>query len=96
MGTRVKRARYVRGYVLELEFSDGSCGRINFRRWLTGRAGLFAAFEDVAFFRRVRVDDESGTLMWPNGVDLCPDVLHHRATGAALPGARRRQATNTA
>ena len=96
MSTAVKRVRHIRGYVLELDFSDGSSGRIDFRRWLTGRTGLFAAFDDVDFFRRVHVDRESGTLVWPNGVDLCPDVLHHRATGAALPGTRRRRSRDAA
>jgi len=28
---------------------------------------------DVTVFRQVRV--EAGTLVWPNGADLCPDVL---------------------
>ena len=29
-----------------------------------------------SFFRRVRVDAELGTVTWPNGFDLDPDVLH--------------------
>ena len=37
------------------------------------------------FFRRVEVDREANTLVWPNGVDFCPDVLYHEATGAPLP-----------
>ncbi|MBI3809853.1 MAG: DUF2442 domain-containing protein, partial [Nitrospirae bacterium] len=28
---------------------------------------------DPAFFQAVRV--EAGTVVWPNGADLCPDVL---------------------
>lgn len=28
---------------------------------------------DPAYFRQVKV--EAGTLVWPNGADLCPDVL---------------------
>jgi hypothetical protein len=27
-------------------------------------------------FRQVRVDEELGTIVWPNGVDMDPDVLH--------------------
>lgn len=32
---------------------------------------------DDAFFRKVAVDQELGTIVWPNGADLCPDVLIH-------------------
>jgi Protein of unknown function (DUF2442) len=28
------------------------------------------------FFAQVRVDDELGTVVWPNGADLDPLVLH--------------------
>ncbi len=31
---------------------------------------------DRAYFRKVRVDPELGTVVWPNGYDLDPDVLH--------------------
>jgi hypothetical protein len=31
---------------------------------------------DPELFRRVRVDHELGTVVWPNGADLDPDVLH--------------------
>jgi hypothetical protein len=33
----------------------------------------------------VKVDPEAGTIVWPNGVDLCPDVLYSEATGTPLP-----------
>jgi len=31
---------------------------------------------DPEFFAQVRVDDELGTVAWPNGADLDPLVLH--------------------
>ena len=34
---------------------------------------------------RVRVDPDIGTLVWPNEVDFCPDVLYSEATGIPLP-----------
>lgn len=85
MSVRVTLVRNVRGFVLDVGFSDGSSGEIDFEPWLVGREGLFAALRDPDFFKQVRIDTEAGTLCWPNGVDLCPDVLRHRATGASLP-----------
>jgi hypothetical protein len=41
--------------------------------------------EDPRLFRRVRVDAEIGTLVWPNEVDFCPDALYSEATGIPIP-----------
>jgi hypothetical protein len=30
---------------------------------------------DPALFRAVRVDESLGTIVWPNGADIDPDVL---------------------
>ncbi len=85
MPVRVNSVRHVRDYVLELRFSDGSHGQIDFRNRVVGRGGVFTALEEIDMFRKVRVDRDAGTITWPNGVDFCPDVLHHEATGAPLP-----------
>jgi hypothetical protein len=31
--------------------------------------------DDLAFFGSVQVDPELGTIVWPNGADIDPDVL---------------------
>jgi hypothetical protein len=58
-----------------------------------GRGGVFAPLEDVEFFKKVTVDPEIGTLVWPNGVDFCPDVLYSQATGKPLPELNLASAT---
>jgi hypothetical protein len=40
---------------------------------------MFEPLRDVAYFARVAVDAELGTIVWPNGADLAPDVLHEQA-----------------
>jgi hypothetical protein len=36
------------------------------------------------FFRQAAVDSEPGTIVWPNGVDFCPDLLYRWATGETI------------
>jgi hypothetical protein len=74
-----------------LKFSEGTEGVVDLEGWLIGAGGVFAPLEDAAFFRQVRVSAEGGTIEWPNGVDLCPDVLYSRATGIPIPFAERQQ-----
>lgn len=60
---------------VELWFSDGSQRTVDLEPLLWGPAfAEIAAKDDV--FNKVRVDPEIGTIAWPNGADLDPDVLH--------------------
>ena len=82
---RIADVRHVQGYWLELTFTDGTRARLDFRDRIVGRGGVFTQLEELEFFKRVRVDPEVGTLVWPNEVDFCPDVLYSEATGIPLP-----------
>jgi len=46
---------------------------------------VFVPLADDAYFRSVSVNPEIGTIAWPNGADLCPDVLY--AQGRAIQAA---------
>ncbi|MGD2108903.1 MAG: DUF2442 domain-containing protein [Phycisphaerae bacterium] len=41
--------------------------------------GVFGPLKDADYFRQVRVNPDVGTIVWPNGADLCPDVLYERS-----------------
>jgi hypothetical protein len=84
MFPRVCEVRHLKDYELEIRFTDGAVGRIDFRPRIVGRGGVFSPLEGVDFFRQVAVDREAGTLVWPNGVDFCPDVLYAEAMGRSL------------
>ena len=64
-------------YRLRLTFEDGTVGEVAFaeRQW----RGVFEPLRDPAYFARVRVDPETGTIGWPNGGDMAPEPLYEEA-----------------
>ena len=84
MFPRVKQVRHLGEYRLELIFTDGTKGELDFKDRIAGRGGAFSPLQDIIFFRQVRVDPEAGTLVWPNEVDFCPDVLYSLVTGKPI------------
>lgn len=89
---RVTSVEPVRDFVLRLGFSDGTVRELDLEPVLWGP--VFEPLrEDPELFRQVTVDDELGTIVWPNGADLDPDVLYARATGT-YQEPQRTQATS--
>jgi hypothetical protein len=64
-------------YRLRLTFEDGTVGEVDFagREW----RGVFEPLGEAAYFARVRVDPEAGTVTWPNGADMAPEPLYEEA-----------------
>jgi hypothetical protein len=71
-------------YRLRLHFEDGAVGEVDVAS-LVSFTGVFAPLRDKAVFDQVYVDAELGTVVWPGGADLDPDVLYSRATDQPLP-----------
>lgn len=69
---------------LELTFADGLQATVDMDRIVEQYTGIFAPLADEAYFRQVRVDHELGTIVWPNGADVCPDVLYSFASGKPI------------
>ena len=91
MSPEVKTVRHVGEYRLELSFEDGLTAVVDFKDRVLGRGGVWEPLHDVEFFKRVRVDPELHTIVWPNEVDVCPDVLYSLATGNTVPWAEPEQ-----
>ena len=70
------------GYGLLLTFEGGEQREIDISA-LVALDGVFEPLRDPAYFRQVTVNSDVGTIVWPNGADLCPDVLHERSQPAA-------------
>lgn len=61
---------------VRLTFADGLRGEIDLLDRLRGP--VFAAAREPDGFRAVTVDPETGTIVWPGGGDLAPDMLHEQ------------------
>lgn len=72
---RVGGVRVLRSYVLEVAFSDGFAREIDVEPLLEGEP--FEPLKDFALFSQATVDHEYGTVAWPNGTDLAPEMLYH-------------------
>ena len=80
----VQTVEHLGEYRLRLTFADGLVGEVDLATKFAGRVGpVFEALRDPAVFAEVRVDAELGTVTWPNGADLAPDVLHDEAVPVA-------------
>jgi hypothetical protein len=77
----VTRVEVIGDHRLRLGFGDGTVGDVAFEEheW----RGVFEPLADQAFFAQVRV--ESGTIAWPNGVDMAPEPLYEEATRHGAP-----------
>jgi hypothetical protein len=72
-------------YVVRLRFEDGIEADVDLG-YLRHFDGVFAPFQDPAFFRRLRVYDTSDTIYWPNNADIAPETLYAHAKRSAEVG----------
>ena len=82
----ITAAEVVRHGVLRLTFADGLSGEVAVLDRMQG-----PVFEDVrtaAGFAKVKVDAETGTVVWPGGADLAPDTLYERVRSGVWPESR--------
>ena len=79
----IVEVKHLGGYRLRLRFEDGVTGDVNLEGKLEFR-GVFALLKDPAEFAKVFVNSELGTIVWPNGADLDPDVLYAAVTGQRI------------
>ena len=79
----VVEVRPLDSYRVYLRFDDGVQGEINLEPLLSPFDGVFEPLRRLDRFREVFVDD-GGTIAWPNGADLAPEVLYSKVSGRPL------------
>jgi hypothetical protein len=76
-------------YTLRLVFEDGSIQVIDFLPILAGE--LFGPLRELKLFNQVKLDPEARTVVWPNGADFDPALLHDWPKHVAEFSARVKQ-----
>lgn len=86
--TTITQVEPLSGHWLRVSFADGEVHDVDVSAVLA-TGGVFAPIrDDRGTFEAVRADPEFGTIEWPGGVDLDPDVVRgdqRPASGAELP-----------
>jgi Protein of unknown function (DUF2442) len=67
-------AVWVQGYSVRVTFDDLLTAVLDLEKYL-GR-GIFKELRRIGKFKQLRVDAELGTIVWPNGADIAPEVLY--------------------
>ncbi len=77
MFLHITQAKYLSDYKVEVFFNDGKRGIADLAEALKGP--VFEPLKEKAFFAQLKVDKESETIAWPNGVDLAPEYIYFQA-----------------
>lgn len=78
---RVNHVEPLGDFNVALRFTDATYATIDIGPLIRNRGGVFRALQDPLIFAQVAVDHEAGTLVWPNGADIDPDVLYAASHG---------------
>jgi len=71
---RVTEVEPLDAHVLRVSFNDGVVREIDCTFLLRGTLG--EPLRDLDYFRQVQVDEDLRTIVWPNGLDPAPELLH--------------------
>ena len=74
MFLHVSSVLYLKDYQLRLEFNDGKIKDLELKNELCGE--IFEPLNEIEFFKKVRVNPDTGTIEWPNGADFAPEFLY--------------------
>ena len=72
---RVESFEKMAPFTLRVQFSNGTSQIIDFLPILKGE--LYGPLQNPVNFDQVSIDPEVHTLVWPNGADFDPAILHN-------------------
>ena len=82
----VKEIVKVEPYKITLKFSTGEVLIVDLtekiQEWGSSPNSKFGELKKHEVFSQVKLDREFGSLMWDNGIDLCPNMLYDLSGGS--------------
>ncbi len=76
----IKELKGVNNYELYLRFNNNEIRKVNLepklKEWTTSPQSKFGQLLNPNIFNTVKLDTEMETIVWDNGIDLCPNVLY--------------------
>ena len=72
MNPRVKSILPMPNFILEVVFRNDEKKRFDVKPYMN--LGLFKELKDLSLFQTATA--KSGTVVWDNGLDICPDTLY--------------------
>jgi hypothetical protein len=72
----VTDVQYLEEFKVRLEFNNGTVKVVDLEKELHGE--IFEPLRDPAFFKKVALNRETGTIEWPNGADFAPEFLRSK------------------
>lgn len=73
----VKNVKALEDFKLLLTFENRKKKIIDLKKKL--KKGIFEELRNPDYFKKVEVNNDIGTICWPNGADFCPDVLFEQS-----------------
>jgi len=85
----IKKVEYIEGYKLKLQFNDKRIKIVDLENMLENAKNMLLPLKNINYFKKVKCD--GSTIVWPNGVDFCPDVLYKISKNIPVPHSTRRR-----
>ncbi len=76
MTPKIIKIKYKNNFIYYIRFADGRAADVDLKPFLWGEA--FVELKDKTFFKKAFIDKTTGTIMWPNGLDLAPEALYEK------------------
>ena len=92
---RITKVEYTSGYQLKLTFGNKEVKVVDLSEKVKNAKGIFLPLKDLEYFKKVTIDDCQLSICWPNGADICPDLLYSMGQSvtprkSSLPGQKRK------